>query len=591
MRICVLQSSYAGSDHVLSEHDPYADPSGFTDQHTFEHRWILKATAKTQIDALVTEGFDFYFNFMWGQHDDKVAGIEACKYFESFGLPFIGLQSRVLERSKHDFYRDARVNGSPRVPGQDKFPLFVKPATSCASKHITGKSICYDEAGLAEALKELNEALEPGRQLLKRPVEFSSLPGISSSISIPNDIVFQEFFEGSDFSVVIIEVGDCPVPLSPERYVYSKNPPAGKTFLTNDVKFHPDTHLELMQRELEQHLFDKLQKAAVEAFLVNKMQGSGWGNVDIRVTPSGEPVVIEVNPMPAVFLPKEHQCEDLSIERCFPGGHRALINTLIASYQIRRPQAHKTFEQVGSTYDRFSDKYDDVIVNNTKMEELVSTVISKCKFRGSILDLGCGTGLFGRTLVSGNAIPTPPPEKSEDQGSSVSRKFTITGVELSPGMITKCENSRAYQEVHQGSLQSVLPSLGSFDHIVCFSMSHFLPTVDLNMVLVSAFRLAQKSIAFTVDDIPDEYNEHLKKTGDSHMVSQNHLKEMEAFGVPLGWKLADRFTVFGWKSPHTGHKIYTTVFIFERERPGFLNFFKRWRVSFLALLRRSFSLA
>lgn len=406
-------------------------------------------------------------------------------------------------------------------------------------------------------------------------MESSTLRGMSPSIRIPKDIVVQEFVEGSDFSVVIVEVGDRPVPLSPERYIYPTNLdlPSSKTFLTYDVKFHPDTHLELVERKDKEHLFDKLQNAAVEALRVNKMQACSWGNVDIRISPSGEPVAIEVNPMPAVFLPKAHQWEDLAIEGCFPGGHRAFINILIASHQIRQPPASKNLERVGGTYDWFSPRYDDVI-NSSELGQLIVMMVSKHNYDGSILGLGSGTGLFGRSVASKNAIPTPPPDEAENRGSSTSdgsisqpNELTITGIELSAGMIGICESLGVYKEIHQGSIQSTLPSLENFGHIVCFSMIHFLPSVELSMVLVAAFRLARKSITLSVDEIPEEYNVRLRGMGPSYsyMVGGNRVKEVEAFGVPTGWKLADRFRVFACTSPHTKDDIYTSVFNFERE--------------------------
>ena len=64
-----------------------SDPSMFTNQHTFEHRMIHKSRARQQIDAAVAEKFDFYLSFMWGLHEDAVAGIEAARYFEPLNVP------------------------------------------------------------------------------------------------------------------------------------------------------------------------------------------------------------------------------------------------------------------------------------------------------------------------------------------------------------------------------------------------------------------------------------------------------------------------------------------------------------------------
>lgn len=122
MRICLFQSSYEESDDPLAGIDTeLSDPSPYTTQHTFEHRLIHKDNANKEIDAAAAEGFDFYISFMWGSHDDLVAGIDACRYLESLDLPMLGLRSQILNRSKQEFYDEARRLGAPRVPGTKLF--------------------------------------------------------------------------------------------------------------------------------------------------------------------------------------------------------------------------------------------------------------------------------------------------------------------------------------------------------------------------------------------------------------------------------------------------------------------------------------
>src|SRR5688572_11854458 len=107
MRICLFQVAYP-TDYVLPGYDSLPDPGRFLKQHTFHHRPIDKNTARNQIDVAVAEGFDFYFNFMWGQPEDEVAGVEATEYLESLDVPFIGLHSRILRKSNNDFFEAAR---------------------------------------------------------------------------------------------------------------------------------------------------------------------------------------------------------------------------------------------------------------------------------------------------------------------------------------------------------------------------------------------------------------------------------------------------------------------------------------------------
>jgi hypothetical protein len=198
-----------------------------------------------------------------------------------------------------------------------------------ASQFITEKSLCRNREELVQSLAILQEALAAGRALAGRPSEAIPTATVIDGVPIPEDVVVQEYVSGWDHSVVVIEVGDCPVALAPERYVYPKGFSPYVDYLTFEVKFHPETHVELLRYQDDPTLYTKLQELAVQAFHANKMASQTWCNVDIRVPPpgQGEPVVLEVNPKPAVFLPRDHEWEDVTIRESFPGGHRALNST------------------------------------------------------------------------------------------------------------------------------------------------------------------------------------------------------------------------------------------------------------------------
>lgn len=137
---------------------------------------------------------------------------------------------------------------------------------------------------------------------------------------------------------------------NPTVYEY---PPADANdpnrFLTFDIKFSPALKEHLINRQDDPNLFDKLRRIATEAYEVNGMLGGFWGNVDIRVQLNGEFVVIEVNPMPAIFLPPEIQFEDPVISMSLPGVHRALLNILIANYFIRKGADAHRLHDIAST--------------------------------------------------------------------------------------------------------------------------------------------------------------------------------------------------------------------------------------------------
>jgi SAM-dependent methyltransferase len=544
MRICVLQSSYP-EPHPLPEYDLAADPSRYTDQHTFEHRWVRKDNARTQIDAAISEKFDFYFNFMWGQLEDEVAGIEASEYFESFALPSIGMRSEVAKRSKNDFYRNARALGAPRIPGTSNYPLLVKPAKIRASQFISNKSLCRNRDELLESLRNLDQALGSGRKIAGQPVSTST---VVDDIAIPDDIVVQEFVKGWDYSVVVIEVGDCPVPLTPNGFVYPKDfVPCDNL----DINFHKELNIKLLNRKEEPELFTKLQEMALQAWNANQMTGQGWANVDFRVPDNGEPVVLQVNPMPAIFLPKRER-SDVVVRESFPGGHRAFVNVLIASHLIQRKVKENGQSRIADRYDTHSSKYDEQ-VSHLRIISIYERIISLMDLSGSILELGSGTGLFGRLL-----------EKKKELSLETT---TLTGIELSKGMIEKCREKGLYKQVYHGSIQTTLPSLGPFDHIISLSTLYFMSPEDFSLIMARSFQLALRSIAVTIDEIPDAHNELVRAMGDLHMIGRNHKDEMEkAFcdPPPAGWKLAETFREFAWKSPSTKCDVYMTIYIFER---------------------------
>lgn len=312
-----------------------------------DHRFINKANYRQQIDTAVTEKFDFYINFMWGQPEDEVAGVEATEYFESLNVQFIGLRSRILRKSKTDLYEAARKKGSPPVPSADPdvFPVIVKAARSCASQFLSDKSICFTAEERDASIANIDRQLQPGRlRALGYPPTDKSKPPTpplemkpATVYDLPDDIIVQEFIPGIDYSVVVIGFGKTPIALNPTIYNYPSSEDASNKyrFLTFDIKFHPELSESLVNREENPQLFDMLQKLAVEAFQVNDMAGGSWGNVDIRIKPDGKPVVIEVNPMPAVFLPLDFGYEEIVIWNSLPGEHRALLNIMMASYMMR----------------------------------------------------------------------------------------------------------------------------------------------------------------------------------------------------------------------------------------------------------------
>ncbi|KAF3935456.1 hypothetical protein ABW20_dc0108087 [Dactylellina cionopaga] len=558
MRICVFHSSYEGSDSPLREVNTVpSNLSALTTQHTFKNLFIHKATAREEIDAAISEGFDFYLNFMWGTFEDPVAGVEESRYFESLGLPSAGFRSWERTLTKNDFYESARRYGAPPVPGNKHFPLIVKPANGCINQTTHESSVCHDEKELQTALRRINGELYEARVRRAKALGIEDTKAYVDSYDptgrYSDDIVTQEYIDGQDYTVTVIEMSDACVALPPiihkmEQMSIKEQP---SKF---DLKGDQETCLHLVENESNIYLFERLQQVALEAFQASGCKGNNMGcDVVVRVRRDGEVFAIDVNPKAAAFI-TEKLLQGLPNLHSLPGGYPAAINIFIANQIIRDP-GQSVFSKVAGTYNRIASKYDMEIKTNTTMHNGMRKVVDEFNFSGTVFDIACGTGIFGRILA-----------ESADAGRD-KEVSCLFGSDISSGMIDICRETGLYDQLHIERMQTCLINHhndGDIDHIVCFSAVHFLSVSEFAFVLVLCFVLAKKSITLTVDEIPDVYNKHLAERGEPFMHSTNHLANMEAFGEPLGWRLKSRHKQFSWTSGATGDKVFTNYFRFER---------------------------
>ncbi|OAA44029.1 2-C-methyl-D-erythritol 2,4-cyclodiphosphate synthase [Beauveria brongniartii RCEF 3172] len=561
MKICVFLSSYEGSGSTLEAVDKSCcNPGACTDQHTFEYRFIHKATAKQEIDAAVAEGFEFYFNFLWGSLDDPVAGIRASQYFESLRLPSCGFRSWERLKTKNDFFDRARLGASPPVPGTDRFPLFVKPANGCASLLIDERSVCHNEEELVGALRRINEGLREARVRRAEAMGIQDKHGYADSYSPvgrdSDDIVVQEFIDGRDCTCCVVKMGQGCLALAPFIFKTRPVPSMKQTFLTFELKHDEQTVIQLLPKEDDPALFERIQQAAIEAYRASDCSGSNMGcDVDMRIRPDGAVFVIEVNPQPAAFE-LEDPFQDLPIIHSLPGGHRAVIDIFIMNQLLSGSDMRSISDKVAQSYDEMAPHYNKSAEQGYKFVG-VKSLLSAADYSGTIFDLACGTGFFGQLL-------------SKDRKWSASRETNrLFGFDISPAMLRICRDTGHYDGTHLDAMETTLVNFARYaaavDHVVCFAALQFLRPEAFHFVLVLCFAIAGRSITVGVDEIPDGYNAALDEAGFGHMRQHNHVANMEAFGEPPGWRLTLREREYNWTSPRTGHEIYATYFRFERD--------------------------
>ena len=119
--------------------------------------------------------------------------------------------------------------------------------------------------------------------------------------------------------------------------------------------------------------------------------------------------------------------------------------------------------EVAGRYDAWAQGYDDDLAAWSYQAPAVvaEAVVSRPPEAGSVLDVGCGTGLVGRALRA-----------SGFHGH-------IRGIDISPASLEVARQCGAYDSVEQADLQQPLPlDDDSVDALVCVGVMTYLPEVE-----------------------------------------------------------------------------------------------------------------
>ena len=119
--------------------------------------------------------------------------------------------------------------------------------------------------------------------------------------------------------------------------------------------------------------------------------------------------------------------------------------------------------EVADRYDDWATGYDDDLAAWSYQAPTVvaDAVLSRDPEAGSALDVGCGTGLVGRTL--------------RDRGFA----GQLLGLDISQASLEIAQQGGAYDSVEQADLQERLPvEDDSVDAVVCVGVMTYLPDVE-----------------------------------------------------------------------------------------------------------------
>ena len=172
---------------------------------------------------------------------------------------------------------DYRLLRTPKIPRRHglRYPLIVKPAREDASLGVEAGSVVYDYEQLASRVRHVFESFNP-------------------------PILVEEFVDGKELHVSVLG-NDPPQVLPIIEFDFSSLPEDHPAIITYDVKWNP---LDLAYHrvhafcpaQLPKRVEAKVREQALQAYQATSSRD--YARVDVRLTKSNTPFVLEVNPNP-----------------------------------------------------------------------------------------------------------------------------------------------------------------------------------------------------------------------------------------------------------------------------------------------------
>jgi D-alanine-D-alanine ligase len=306
---------------VLSDEDYYPyDPSSFLHDYTWELYNLNLLNSASTVEELVKRDFDIFLNLCDSSWNEPYPGPEVIKALENAGVAFTGADSAFYDPSREDMKRVCRYYGinTPmnveayrqddidRAAATLSFPLIVKIPNSFGSMGI-------ERASRVETPGEL---YEQARRVMH---DFGGA-------------LIEEFIEGREFTVLIAENPDDPYHpkvYRPIEFVF----PAGETFKHFDMKWKD---YELMRAvpcddpELEERLMEAGRKLFIG------LNGVSYGRCDVRVNPTGDIFILEINPNCGILYSLDEPGSADLVLMNDPNGHAGFIELIFRAALARQ---------------------------------------------------------------------------------------------------------------------------------------------------------------------------------------------------------------------------------------------------------------
>lgn len=249
----------------------------------------LMGLAKDELKKVNEIKSDLVFNLVEWSGKEYQYGVEAIRLMEKKGIPFTGSDSRgynltcdkVLMKKLMQKYHiptpeyQIFMNGDEPVDTKLRYPAIIKPAYEHCSIGLTKNSVVENES---ELRKQVLVVLDTYRQ----------------------PVIAEEFIEGKEIQVTLLERSNKPMALPPIEVVYRNNE-NNKNILTYDCKWRENSEdyqaATIGKADLDKDIFKKVVKTAQICF--EKLGGRDYPRVDMRIQ-NGRIFVLEINNNPGI---------------------------------------------------------------------------------------------------------------------------------------------------------------------------------------------------------------------------------------------------------------------------------------------------
>ncbi|MDJ0522617.1 MAG: D-alanine--D-alanine ligase [Planctomycetota bacterium] len=323
MRICLLTTQDLDVDPFPDDDWP-CDPRPFLPEAAWHVANLTDTAAVEEVERLVAEGFDLFFNLCDGAADERdKPGIEVVQTLERLRVPFTGATSTFYEPTRAAMKAACRREGIdapaavhvrseddlPRVVERLRFPLFVKHASSYASVDLSRASRVTTPAGLQRQVRKM--------------------------LSRHGAALVEEYIPGRECTVLVAEHPDperLPTCYTPMEYRF----PPGEHFKHADLKWVDYDGMECAPVQ-DADLDARLRDAAARFFVA--LGGASFGRCDVRVDPDGRLFMLEMNANCGVYYaPDAYGSADLCLAHD-PAGHAGFTRQIVAAAIARHRRA------------------------------------------------------------------------------------------------------------------------------------------------------------------------------------------------------------------------------------------------------------